>query len=63
MRFFLVLSILFCSVVSYSQSESAKNKILLVKENLEKVPPYTCEVKINIDVSFINIAYFIGKSI
>ena len=61
MRFFLVLSILFCSVVSYSQSESAKNKILLVKENLEKVPPYTCEVKINIDVSFINIKERTGK--
>ena len=56
-----MLSILFSSVISYSQSETAKNKILLVKENLEKVPPYTCEVKINIDVSFINIKERIGK--
>ena len=55
MRFLLLLSIFFSSVIIYSQSESAKNKILLVKENLEKVPPYNCDVKINIDVSFINI--------
>ena len=61
MRFFLILSILFSSVISLSQSEFAKNKILLVKENLEKVPPYTCEVKIKIDVSFINIKERIGK--
>ena len=61
MRFFLVLSIFFSSVIIYSQSESAKNKILLVKENLEKVPPYNCDVKINIDVSFINIKERIGK--
>ena len=61
MRFLLVLSIFFSSVIIYSQSESAKNKILLVKENLEKVPPYNCDVKINIDVSFINIKERIGK--
>ena len=63
MRFLLVLSIFFSSVIIYSQSESAKNKILLVKENLEKVPPYNCDVKINIDVSFINIKERIGKMI
>ena len=61
MRFLLVLSIFFSSVIIFSQSESAKNKILLVKENLEKVPPYNCDVKINIDVSFINIKERIGK--
>ena len=61
MRFLLVLSIFFSSFIIYSQSESAKNKILLVKENLEKVPPYNCDVKINIDVSFINIKERIGK--
>ena len=61
MRFLLVLSIFFSSVIIYSQSESSKNKILLVKENLEKVPPYNCDVKINIDVSFINIKERIGK--
>ena len=61
MRFFLILSILFSSAISLSQSEFAKNKILLVRENLEKVPPYTCEVKIKIDVSFINIKERIGK--
>ena len=61
MRFLLVLSIFFSSVIIYSQSESAKNKILLVKENLEKVPPYNCDVKINIDVSFINIKERYGK--
>ena len=61
MRFLLVLSIFFSSVIIYSQSESAKNKILLVKKNLEKVPPYNCDVKINIDVSFINIKERYGK--
>lgn len=61
MRFLLLLSIFFSSVIIYSQSESAKNKILLVKENLEKVPPYSCDVKINIDVSFINIKERYGK--
>ena len=61
MRFLLVLPIFFSSVIIYSQSESAKNKILLVKENLEKVPPYNCDVKINIDVSFINIKERYGK--
>ena len=61
MRFLLVLLIFSSSVIIYSQSESAKNKILLVKENLEKVPPYNCDVKINIDVSFINIKERIGK--
>ena len=34
----------------YSQSEEAKNKILLVQENLEQVPPYSCEIKIKIDI-------------
>ena len=61
MRFLLVLSIFFSSVIIHSQSDSAKNKILLVKENLEKVPPYNCDVKINIDVSFINIKERYGK--
>lgn len=61
MRFLLVVSIFFSSFIIYSQSESAKNKILLVKENLEKVPPYNCDVKINIDVSFINIKERYGK--
>ena len=45
----------------YSQSAEAKNKILLVKENLEQVPPYSCEIKIKIDVSFINIKEREGK--
>ena len=61
MRFLLVLSIFFSSVIIHSQSDSAKNKFLLVKENLEKVPPYNCDVKINIDVRFINIKERYGK--
>ena len=61
MRLVLVLTILICSTIHYSQSESAKNKILLVKENLDKVPPYNCDVKIKIDVSFINIKERLGK--
>ena len=61
MRLVLVLTILICSTIHYTQSESAKNKILLVKENLDKVPPYNCDVKIKIDVSFINIKERLGK--
>ena len=45
----------------YAQSELAKNKILMVKEKLESVPPYECDIKINIDVSFINIKERSGK--
>ena len=42
----VILSSLYFNM--YSQSEEAKNKILLVQENLEQVPPYSCEIKIKI---------------
>ncbi len=61
MRFIYLLITLLCTTIYFPQSEAAKNKILLVKENLEKVPPYNCEVKIKIDVSFINIKERLGK--
>tara|TARA_Y100000385_G_C13021546_1_gene606414 strand:- start:429 stop:1067 length:639 start_codon:yes stop_codon:yes gene_type:complete len=61
MRTLLLFTILLGSTFNYAQSESAKNKILLVKENLDKVPPYNCEVKIKIDVSFINIKERLGR--
>lgn len=60
MRFIYLLITLLCTTSYFPQSEAAKNKILLVKENLEKVPPYNCEVKIKIDVSFINIKERLG---
>ena len=61
-----IYSVLFLSVFTlaiYGQSIVAKNKILLVKEKLEKVPPYSCDIKVNIDVSFINIKERTGKMI
>jgi len=61
-----IYSVLFLSVFTlaiYGQSIVAKNKILLVKEKLEKVPPYNCDIKVNIDVSFINIKERTGKMI
>jgi len=61
-----IYSVLFLSVFTlaiYGQSIVAKNKILLVKEKLEKIPPYNCDIKVNIDVSFINIKERTGKMI
>ena len=55
MRIYSVLFLTVFSLAIYGQSIVAKNKILLVKQKLEKVPPYNCDIKVNIDVSFINI--------
>ena len=63
MRIYSVLFLTVFSLAIYGQSIVAKNKILLVKEKLEKVPPYNCDIKVNIDVSFINIKERTGKMI
>ena len=55
MRLIIFYFLILLSSFQYAQSEEAKNKILIVKKNLEKVPPYQCDIKINIDVSFIKI--------
>lgn len=63
MRIYSVLFLTVFTLAIYGQSIMAKNKILLVKEKLEKVPPYNCDIKVNIDVSFINIKERTGKMI
>ena len=63
MKIYSVLFLTVFSLAIYGQSIVAKNKILLVKEKLEKVPPYNCDIKVNIDVSFINIKERTGKMI
>ena len=63
MRIYSVLFLTVFSLAIYGQSIVAKNKILLVKQKLEKVPPYNCDIKVNIDVSFINIKERTGKMI
>ena len=45
----------------FSQSNEAKVKMLNVVERLESVPPYSCDVNINIDVKFIKIKERTGK--
>lgn len=63
MRIYSVLFLTVFTLAMYGQSIVAKKKILLVKEKLEKVPPYNCDIKVNIDVSFINIKERTGKMI
>jgi|TARA_B110000305_G_scaffold8064_1_gene7912 hypothetical protein len=63
MKIYSVLFLTVFSLAIYGQSIVAKNKILLVKQKLEKVPPYNCDIKVNIDVSFINIKERTGKMI
>ena len=45
----------------FSQSNEARAKILNVVEKLESVPPYSCDVNIDIDVKFIKIKERTGK--
>jgi hypothetical protein len=63
MKIYSVLFLTVFTLAMYGQSIVAKKKILLVKEKLEKVPPYNCDIKVNIDVSFINIKERTGKMI
>ena len=46
-----------------AQSSDAKKRMLNMVEKLERVPPYTCDVNINIDVKFIRIKERVGKMI
>ncbi|MEC9187550.1 MAG: hypothetical protein VX462_06300 [Bacteroidota bacterium] len=46
-----------------AQSSDAKKRILNMVEKLERVPPYSCDVNINIDVKFIRIKERVGKMI
>ena len=63
MKSYIIILFSFFSISIYSQSEEAKSKILLVKEKLENVPAYSCDIKVKIDVSFINIKESTGKMV
>ncbi len=56
----IVIACLFSGFV-FSQSNEAKEKMLNVVEKLESVPPYSCDVNIDIDVKFIKIKERTGK--
>ena len=46
-----------------AQSSDAKKRMLNMVEKLERVPPYSCDVNINIDRKFIRIKERVGKMI
>lgn len=52
---------LILQVLVFSQSNEARLKMLNVVEKLESVPPYSCDVNIDIDVKFIKIKERTGK--
>ena len=62
MKSFIIILFSFFSLNIIAQSDEAKSKILLVKK-LENVPPYSCDIKVKIDVSFIKIKERIGKMV
>ena len=63
MKSYIIILFSIFSISIYAQSEKAKRKIMLVKEKLDNVPPYSCDIKVKIDVSFINIKERIGKMV
>lgn len=63
MKIYLIILVSLFSVSVYAQSDAAKSKIMLVKEKLENVPAYSCDIKVKIDVSFINIKERTGKMV
>tara|TARA_Y100001954_G_scaffold52818_1_gene56256 strand:- start:1244 stop:1879 length:636 start_codon:yes stop_codon:yes gene_type:complete len=62
-RWLLILLFGFSTSLITAQSNDAKKRMLNMVEKLEKVPPYTCDVNINIDVKFIRIKERVGKMI
>ena len=61
MKNFICIFLILNCFLGHSQSEEAKNKIINVMNKMESVPPYSCDVKISIDVKFINIKERKGK--
>ena len=59
---FILLFSFFIGLFS-AQSSDAKKRMLNMVEKLERVPPYSCDVNINIDVKFIRIKERVGKMI
>ena len=58
-----ILLFSFSTGIFSAQSSDAKKRMLNMVEKLERVPPYTCDVNINIDVKFIRIKERVGKMI
>ena len=63
MKIYLIILVSLFSISICAQSDAAKSKIMLVKEKLENVPAYSCDIKVKIDVSFINIKERTGKMV
>lgn len=63
MKIYLIILVSLFYVGICAQSDAAKSKIMLVKEKLENVPAYSCDIKVKIDVSFINIKERTGKMV
>ena len=63
MKIYLIILVSLFSVSICAQSDAAKSKIMLVKEKLENVPAYSCDIKVKSDVSFINIKERTGKMV
>ena len=62
-KWLLILLFSFSIGLFSAQSSDAKKRMLNMVEKLERVPPYSCDVNINIDVKFIRIKERVGKMI
>ena len=62
-KWLFILLFSFSIGLSSAQSSDAKKRMLNMVEKLERVPPYSCDVNINIDVKFIRIKERVGKMI
>ena len=60
-KLFIYIILCFLPSLLISQSNEAKVRILNVVKKLEAVPPYSCDVKIDINVKFIKIKERKGK--
>ena len=62
-KWLIILLFSFSIGLFSAQSSDAKKRMLNMVEKLERVPPYSCDVNINIDVKFIRIKERVGKMI
>ena len=62
-KWLIILPFSFSIGLFSAQSSDAKKRMLNMVEKLERVPPYSCDVNINIDVKFIRIKERVGKMI
>ena len=62
-KWLIILPFSFSIGLFSAQSSDAKKRMLNMVEKLERIPPYSCDVNINIDVKFIRIKERVGKMI